>query len=105
MTGTSFSYALGPILAFAGLGVLILLLRWTFRRGSSVVAAPPRRGAEQEYGLLVAVATPTTYIEGEIVRRELEDSGIRATLAQTLDGPRVMVWPADEERARARLSR
>lgn len=105
VTGTSFSYALGPILAFAGLGVLILILRWAFRRGASVVAAPARRGAEQEYGLLVPVATPATYVEGEIVRRELEDSGIRATLAQTLDGPRIMVWPADEERARARLSR
>jgi hypothetical protein len=101
--GTSYSYAVGPIMAFVFLGVLILLLRWAFRRGVSVVAAPPRQGASDEYGLLVPVATPPSYVEGEIIRRSLEDAGIRATLAQTLDGPRVMVWPSDEIRARAQL--
>jgi hypothetical protein len=101
--GTSYSYAVGPIMAFVFLGVLILLLRWAFRRGVSVVAAPPRQGASDEYGLLVPVATPPSYVEGEIIRRSLEDAGIRATLAQTLDGPRVMVWPSDEVRARAQL--
>ncbi len=101
--GTSYSYAVGPIMAFVFLGVLILLLRWAFRRGVSVVAAPPRQGASDEYGLLVPVATPPSYVEGEIIRRSLEDAGIRATLAQTLDGPRVMVWPSDETRARAQL--
>ncbi len=103
--GTSYSYAIGPIMAFLFLGVLILILRWAFRRGASVVAAPPRSGASDEYGLLVPIATPPSYIEGEIVRRQLEDAGIRATLAQTLDGPRVMVWPSDEERARSQLRR
>ena len=101
--GTSYSYAIGPLTAFVFLGVLILLLRWAFRRGVSVVAAPPRRGATDDYGLLVPIATPPTYVEGEIMRRQLEDAGIRATLAQTLDGPRVMVWPGDEGRARAKL--
>jgi hypothetical protein len=101
--GTSYSYAIGPIMAFAFLGVLILLLRWAFRRGVSVVAAPPRQGSSDDYGLLVPVATPPSYVEGEIIRRSLEDAGIKATLAQTLDGPRVMVWPGDEGRARARL--
>lgn len=103
VVGTSYSYAVGPIMAFVFLGVLILLLRWAFRRGVSVVAAPPRQGASDEYGLLVPVATPPSYVEGEIIRRSLEDAGIRATLAQTLDGPRVMVWPSDEIRARAQL--
>jgi hypothetical protein len=103
--GTSYSYAVGPIMAFLFLGVLILILRWAFRRGASVVAAPPRSGTSDEYGLLVPIATPPSYIEGEIVRRQLEDAGIRATLAQTLDGPRVMVWPSDEERARSQLRR
>jgi hypothetical protein len=101
--GTSYSYAIGPIMAFLFLGVLILILRWAFRRGASVVAAPPRPGSTEEYGLLAPIATPPTYVEGEIMRRRLEDAGIRATLAQTLDGPRVMVWPGDEGRARATL--
>ncbi len=101
--GTSYSYAVGPLMAFVFLGVLILLLRWAFRRGVSVVAAPPRQGTSDDYGLLVPVATPPSYVEGEMIRRSLEDAGIKATLAQTLDGPRVMVWPGDESRARARL--
>jgi hypothetical protein len=102
--GTSYSYAIGPIMAFVFLGIMILLLRWAFRRGVSVVAAPPRPGQADDYGLLVPVATPPSYVEGEMIRRSLEDAGIKATLAQTLDGPRVMVWPGDEGRARARLS-
>jgi len=101
--GTSYSYAVGPLMAFIFLGIMILLLRWAFRRGVSVVAAPPRPGQADDYGILVPVATPPSYIEGEMIRRSLEDAGIKATLAQTLDGPRVMVWPGDESRARAQL--
>jgi hypothetical protein len=102
--GTSYSYAVGPIMAFVFLGIMILLLRWAFGRGASVVAAPPRPGQADDYGLLVPVATPPSYVEGEMIRRSLEDAGIKATLAQTLDGPRVMVWPGDESRARAKLN-
>jgi len=100
----SFSFLFGPLVAAGGLVILILILRWAFRRGASVVAAPARSGSEEEYGLLVSVASPGSYAEGEITRRRLEDAGIRANLAQTLDGPRVMVWPADEVRARALLT-
>ena len=103
LVGTSYSYAVGPLMAFVFLGIMILLLRWAFRRGVSVVAAPPRPGQADDYGLLIPVATPPSYIEGEMIRRSLEDAGIKATLAQTLDGPRIMVWPGDESRARAQL--
>ena len=101
----AFSYAFGPVLAFGGVGVLVLILRWAFGRRSSVVAAAPRIGAPDEFGLLVPVARPGTYIDGEMLRRRLEDAGIRANLAQTLDGPRVLVWPGDEERAKELLGR
>ncbi len=100
----AYSYAFGPLFAFLGIGALVLILRWAFSRGSSIVAAAPRQGAPDEYGLLVAVANPSTYIEGEILRRRLEEAGLRANLAQTLEGPRVMVWPADEARARSLLN-
>lgn len=100
----SFSFAYGPFIAVLLVGVFAVILRWAFRRGSSVVAAPPRAGSVQEYGLLVAVASPATYAEGEILRLRLEERGVRANLASTLDGPRVMVWPADEARARALLT-
>jgi len=96
----SFSYAFGPFVAVVLIGVFVLILRWAFSRGGSVVAAAPRPGTSEEYGLLVPVAAPATYVEGEVLRRRLEESGVRANLATTLDGPRVMVWPSDAERAR-----
>ena len=100
----AFSFAFGPLVAAGLIGVFALILRWAFRRGSSVVAAPARRGSTDEYGLLVAVAAPSTYVEGEILPRRLEGSGVRPNLASTLDGPRLMVWPADEQRARSLLT-
>jgi hypothetical protein len=102
---TTASYAYGPLLALGVMVVFALLLRWAFSRGDSVVERPARPGSSQEYGLLVPVAAPDSYVEGELVRRSLEDAGLRATLAQTNDGPRVMVWPEDVERARALLRR
>jgi hypothetical protein len=99
----SYSYLFGPFAAFLGIGVMVFILRWSSRRGASVVAAPAKPGSASEYGLLVPIATPATYIEGEILRRRLEEAGVRATLAQTLDGPRVMVWPVDADRARTVL--
>jgi hypothetical protein len=97
---TSASFLVGPLIAFAVVGLFVLLLRWTFRRGTSVVARTPQQGRVDEYGLLVSVAAPPNYIEAEIVRLALEDAGIKATLAQTLAGPRLMVFPEDEARAR-----
>lgn len=105
MTGTSASFLVGPLMAFGVVGILVLLLRWTFRRGSSVVARQAQPGTEDDYGLMVPVASPPTYVEGEILRRTLEDARIRAQLAQTLDGPRLMVWPEDADRARELVAR
>jgi hypothetical protein len=100
----SFSFAFGPLVAVALVGLFAVILRWAFSRGSSVVAAPPRPGPAGEYGLLVPVASPANYVEGEILRQRLEGQGVRANLASTLDGPRLMVWPGDEERAREVLA-
>ena len=36
-----FSYAFGPVLALAAVGVLTLLLRWTFSHGHSLVERRP----------------------------------------------------------------
>lgn len=95
----SYSYLYGPLMALVAIGVLVLVLRWAFGRGTSVVERPPRSGEPDEYGLLDAVASPGTYIEAEILRQRLEAAGIKATVAMTNDGPRLMVWPNDRERA------
>jgi hypothetical protein len=96
----SYSFAFGPLLALAAVGVLILLLRWAFSPGHSLVQRRPAVGTPTEYGLLVPVAEPPTFVEAEMLRRRLEDAGLRATLAPTTDGPRVLVFPEDVKAAR-----
>lgn len=100
----SFSYVWGPGVALIVVGVLMMLLRWTWRRGGSLVARAPRPGEPGNYGLLVSVASPGTYVEAELLRRTLTDAGLRATVATTTEGPRLMVFATDERRARTLLA-
>lgn len=83
---------------------LIFILRWTSARGKSVVQRAPKAGREDEYGTLVPVAQPSNHIEGEIIRQKLIAVGIKATLTQTKDGPRIFVFPKEESAARAHLN-
>ena len=94
---------LSSFAGFAVMGVLILLLRWAFSRGSSLVERPRRAGEEDEYGLLRVVATPTNFIEGEIIKRKLIEHGIKATLTSTKQGPRILVFPEEVKAAEAVL--
>lgn len=105
LPGAFFSYLVAPLVGVLILGVLVLALRWAFSHGKSVVAAPARAGAQDDYGMLVTVAAPGTFIEAEAERARLVDAGIRATLAPTTDGPRVLVFPRDAERASEILRR
>lgn len=102
---SSYSYLFGPLVALAVIGGLVAVLRWSSRRGGSVVEAPIRPGAPADYGMLVPVASPPTYAQGEVVRRTLEAQGVRATLAMTQEGPRVLVFPTDAAKAQAALRR
>ena len=106
VTGSNpYSYLFGPFVALLVVVALAFLLRWAFSRGGSLVERTPVTGRVDEYGLLVPVASPDNYAEGEILRRRLEDHGVRATLTVTADGPRVMVFPGDEQRARELIAR
>lgn len=92
--------------SFAGffvLGVLIIILRWAFSRGHSVVERPLKVGNENEYGMLEVVAAPTNFIEGEMLKRKLQEHGIKATLTQTKQGPRILVFPDEVKVATAVL--
>ena len=84
---------------------MVLILRWAFARGGSVVERAAKPGNPDEYGMLVPIASPSNYIEGEVLRRCLVDAGVRASLAQTNDGPRIMVWPKDVEAAKQVLKK
>jgi hypothetical protein len=96
----SYSSVFGPLIALGVVGVLALLLRWAFSSGHSLVERRPEVGSPEQYGLLVAIAEPPTFVEAEILRRRLSDAGLRATLAPTTEGPRVLVFPEDVKAAR-----
>ena len=93
------------ITSVAVVGVLALLLRWAYGgRHRSVVARRARAGRADDYGLMVAVASPGSVIEGELSRQRLETAGIRARLVTTTEGPRLMVLQEDEPSARRLLA-
>lgn len=99
---------LGPLILvvpFVMVAVLALVLRWATSRGHSVVAGRARPGPPGEYGLLVAVSAPPSAGEAERLRAHLVAAGIPVTLAETTDGPRLLVFPDDEQRARLLLGR
>jgi hypothetical protein len=101
--GSEWAFLWGPGIALLVVGVLALMLRWTFSHGSSLVERSSRPGHDDEYGALVPVASPGSVVEAELLRLRLVDAGIRATLARTVDGPRVMVFPEEARTARAVL--
>ena len=86
-------------------GALAVLLRWAYGgRSRSLVERRPVAGAADQYGLLISIASPNTFIEGELSRARLEAEGIRASLVSTAEGPRLMVFRDDEPAARRLLA-
>ena len=86
-------------------GVLALILRWAYGgRRRSLVERRPTAGGVDDYGLMVSVASPGTFIEGELSRQRLESAGIRAQLVTTTEGPRLMVLREHETSARKLLA-
>ena len=101
--GSEWAFLWGPGVALLVVGFLALMLRWTFSRGSSLVERRSVPGHEDEYGALVPVASPGSLVEAELLKLTLTDAGIRATVARTTDGPRVLVFPEEARTARALL--
>jgi hypothetical protein len=88
---------------FLVVGILVLLLRWTWGKGHSLAQRTPHPGAPNDYGLLVAVAAPANEAEAATSGSRLDDAGIRYTVADTKAGIRILVFEDDAERARALL--
>lgn len=95
----------GPLVALAFMAVLVLLLRWAFARGQSLVADKPKPGKADEYGLMVPVAGADDYVRAEMQRRMLLDAGVKVNLVRTTEGPRLMVWQRDRDKALDLISR
>ena len=93
------------LIALLVVAVLVALLRWAYGgRSRSLVERRAREGSVTDYGLLVSIASPGTFIEGEVSRQRLAAAGIKASLVTTTEGPRLMVFPDDETRARRLLA-
>ena len=80
---------------FAGLALLIVVLKWGFSSNRKMIVTPIKAGKKDEYGLLKPLQTPSNYIEAQMALQKLIDSNIKATLTQTLDGPQLMVFEKD----------
>lgn len=102
---STYSYLFGPLVAMLIMGIIVMMLRWGFRRGQSLVADEPTSGAVDEYGLMVPVAAAEDYVRAEMQKRMLLDHGVKVNLVRTTEGPRLMVWSKDRDRALDLLSR
>jgi hypothetical protein len=89
---------------FAVVAVLALILRWAFSHNNSLIEKDKVIGSEDQYGLLRVAHTPKNHIEGEMMRQKLIAVGIKATLSQTKDGPRILVFEKDLKIAKATIN-
>ena len=70
---------------------------------SLIMPFPVSFVSEDEYGILEVVAAPGNFIEGEMLKQKLQEHGIKATLTQTRQGPRILVFPNEAKAAAAVL--
>ena len=89
---------------FLVVALLALILRWAFSNNKSLIEKPKKIGSEDQYGLLKVVHSPKNHIEGEMMRQKLLSVGIKATLSQTKNGPKLLVFEKDLKIASATLN-
>jgi hypothetical protein len=91
-------YLAGPVIAFAVVGVLAMVLRWAL--GRDAVRHEPSPILD-DYGLLRVAALADRLDTATGVRSALAQAGIRSTVAVGMDGLiKVLVFPDDAARAR-----
>ena len=102
--GINNSLFLISLSGFLVVAVMIVILKWAFSGNRSVIEREKRIGNEDEYGLLRVAHSPKNHIEGEMLRQKLLSVGIKATLSQTKNGPKILVFEKDLKIAKATLS-
>lgn len=96
----SYHFLLGPLVAAAALGIIVLICRWVFstdHRQDGVGEPSPAR----DYGLLVALTTVRTREDADMLQGLLAEAGIRASVSGELE---VLVFGKDLSRARQLVS-
>lgn len=94
------NFLVGPLIAFAVVGVLAGILQWMFSRRPRASYELPMPVIE-DYGLLCAAAVTEDPDSAESMRSMLTAAGIRATLVTGADGRvRVLVFEDEVHRAR-----
>lgn len=94
------------LLSFSGFFVVALfalILKWAFSSNKSIIEKQKKIGDEDDYGLLKVAHSPKNHIEGEMLRQKLVAVGIKATLSQTNNGPKILVFEKDLKIAKATL--
>ena len=102
--GINNSLFLISLSGFLVVAVMIVILKWAFSGNKSVIEREKRIGTEDEYGLLRVAHSPKNHIEGEMLRQKLLSVGIKATLSQTKNGPKILVFEKDLKIAKATLN-
>jgi len=102
--GINNSLFLVSLSGFLVIAVMIVILKWAFSNNKSVIEREKRIGNDDEYGLLRVAHSPKNHIEGEMVRQKLLSVGIKATLSQTKNGPKILVFEKDLKIAKATLN-
>lgn len=102
--GINNSLFLVSLSGFLVIAVMIVILKWAFSNNKSVIEREKRIGNEDEYGLLRVAHSPKNHIEGEMLRQKLLSVGIKATLSQTKNGPKILVFEKDLKIAKTTLN-
>ncbi len=96
--GSGLHFLVGPVIAFAVLGLLALFMRWAFGNGYGRRPATP----PPDEGLLTLVATLSRRESALALRAVLSDAGIRSTVrCPAPHRADVLVFPEDAARARS----
>jgi hypothetical protein len=95
---SSYHFLVGPAIALAALGVIILICRWVFATPARPAVRLPETGGD--FGLLEPVSTVRTADDAQMLRELLRSEGIRSTVTEAEAGYAVLVFARDARRAR-----
>ena len=104
MLVSSYHFLLGPLIAVAALGVIVLMCRWVFsvdHREDRTARRLDKLASAGDYGLLVAVARVRTCEDAEMLKGVLASAGVRARVTDEGIEYAVLVFSQDAPRARS----